>query len=76
MERQAGHLRRLSCRLCIFSTDSDLLANRRHDPEAFHAVSELEQKIGFRRSTGSLVQLIEAAEAVVKAQKAQGCLPL
>ncbi|WP_421800889.1 phosphoadenosine phosphosulfate reductase family protein [Granulicella sibirica] len=30
-----GYLRRLSCRLCIFSTDADLLSIRQHDPEAY-----------------------------------------
>lgn len=71
-----GYLRRLSCRLCIFSTDSDLLAIRQHDPEAFHAVSELEQKIGFTmRSTGSLVQITDAARSVIDVRDAQACLP-
>lgn len=70
-----GYLRRLSCRLCIFSTDSDLLAIRLHDPEAFHAVSALEQKISFTmRPTGSLVQLTDAAGAAIEAQRAQACL--
>jgi 3''-phosphoadenosine 5''-phosphosulfate sulfotransferase (PAPS reductase)/FAD synthetase and related enzymes len=71
-----GYLRRLSCRLCIFSTDSDLLAIRRHDPEAFHAVSELEQKIGFTmRPAGSLVQITDTAQSVFDARDAQVCLP-
>jgi 3'-phosphoadenosine 5'-phosphosulfate sulfotransferase (PAPS reductase)/FAD synthetase len=71
-----GYLRRLSCRLCIFSTDSDLLAVRQHDAEAFQAVSNLEQKIGFTmRSTGNLVQITDAAQSVVDACHAQECLP-
>ena len=71
-----GYLRRLSCWLSIFSTDSDLLSIRQHDPEAFHAVSELEQKIGFTmRSTGSLVQITDAAQSVIDARNAQACLP-
>lgn len=71
-----GYLRRLSCRLCIFSTDADLLAIRQHDPEAFQAVAELEQKTGFTmRSTGSLVQITEAAQLVIDARDAQVCLP-
>jgi 3'-phosphoadenosine 5'-phosphosulfate sulfotransferase (PAPS reductase)/FAD synthetase len=71
-----GYLRRLSCRLCIFSTDADLLAIRQYDPDAFHAVSELEQKIGFTmRSTGSLVQITDAAQSVIEARDAQVCLP-
>jgi DNA sulfur modification protein DndC len=71
-----GYLRRLSCRLCIFSTDPDLIAIREHDPEAFHAVSELEQKIGFTmRSTVSLVQIVDTANSVSVSQSAQACLP-
>lgn len=71
-----GYLRRLSCRLCIFSTDSDLLAIRQHDPEAFLAVSELEQKIGFTmRSTGSLIQIADALQSVDDARGAQVCFP-
>ncbi|WP_158790030.1 phosphoadenosine phosphosulfate reductase family protein [Granulicella sp. L60] len=71
-----GYLRRLSCRLCIFSTDSDLLAIRQHDPEAFLSVSALEQKIGFTmRSTGSLIQIVDEANSVIEAQSTQVCLP-
>ncbi len=71
-----GYLRRLSCRLCIFSSDSDLLAIRKHDPEAFYAVSELERKIGFTmRSSGSLVQITDTAQSVAAARDAQVCLP-
>jgi hypothetical protein len=71
-----GYLRRLSCRLCIFSTDTDLLAIRQHDSEAFHAVSELEQKIGFTmRSTKSLVQITGTAQSVIDARDAR-CVSL
>lgn len=71
-----GYLRRLSCRLCIFSTDTDLLAIRQHDPEAFQAVAELEQKIGFTmRATKSLEQITDAARAAIDIQNAQVCLP-
>jgi hypothetical protein len=71
-----GYLRRLSCRLCIFSTNSDLLATRQHDPEAFLSMSALEQKIGFAmRSTGGLIQIVDAANSVIEAQSAQACLP-
>ncbi len=71
-----GYLRRLSCRLCIFSTDSDLLLIRQHDPGAFRAISDLEQKIGFTmRSTGSLVQITDTAQSVIDARDAQVCLP-
>lgn len=71
-----GYLRRLSCRLCIFSTDTDLLAIRKHDPDAFNAVSVLEQKIGFTmRSGGSLIQFVDAAQAALDSRTAQVCLP-
>jgi len=71
-----GYLRRLSCRLCIFSTDSDLLAIRQHDPDAFYAVAELERKTGFTmRSTGSLVQITNAAQADGESRNMQACLP-
>ena len=71
-----GYLRRLSSRRCIFSTDSDLLAIRQHDAEAFHTVSALEQKIGFTMcSTGSLVQIVDATNSSIEAQSAQTCLP-
>jgi 3'-phosphoadenosine 5'-phosphosulfate sulfotransferase (PAPS reductase)/FAD synthetase len=65
-----GYLHRLSCRLCVFSTDSDRLAIRRHDPEAFQAVSDFTM-----RSTGNLVQIADAARAAIEARNAQVCLP-
>ncbi len=66
----------MSCRLCIFSTDADLLAIRQHDTEAFQAVCDLERKIGFTmRSTGSLMQITDAAQSIVDARGAQECLP-
>jgi DNA sulfur modification protein DndC len=59
-----GYLRRLSCRLCIFSSDADVLAIHQHDREAFDAVSLLEQKIGFSMRPGaSLVQARANAQA-------------
>jgi len=71
-----GYLRRLSCRLCIFATDSDLAAIRQNDPEAFLAVSDLEQKIGFTmRSSGNLIQITESFQSLKDARDAQGCLP-
>lgn len=57
-----GYLRRFSCRICIFSTDTDLRRIRDHDPEAFELVSRLEQEIGFTMRAGrSLVQIVTAA---------------
>jgi DNA sulfur modification protein DndC len=39
-----GYLRRFSCRVCIFSTDHDLIQIAKHDPVAFARVSDLEQR--------------------------------
>jgi 3'-phosphoadenosine 5'-phosphosulfate sulfotransferase (PAPS reductase)/FAD synthetase len=70
-----GYLRRLSCRLCIFSSDADLLAIHQHDREAFDAVSSLEHKIGFSMRPGStLVQIQENAEANNSARSQQHSL--
>ncbi len=61
-----GYLRRFSCRVCIFSTASDLVAIEQHDPEAFRLVSELEQRMGFTMRAGqSLVQITSAAREPV-----------
>lgn len=56
-----GYLRRLSCRVCIFSTKADLHAIYQRDREAFDAVSNLEQKMGFTMRNGeTLVQIVAA----------------
>ena len=56
-----GYLRRFSCGVCIFSTDSDLAAIQEHDREAFHAVASLERKLKFTMRPGaSLVEIVEA----------------
>src|SRR6266702_8376918 len=47
-----GYLRRLSCRLCIFSTDNDIRAIYQHDREAFDLVSGVEQRIDFTMKNG------------------------
>lgn len=55
-----GYLRRLSCRLCIFSTKSDIMAIYQNDREAFNLVSDLERQISFTmRADKSLIQIIE-----------------
>lgn len=41
------HLRRFSCRVCIYMTPADLRAVAKHDPEAFATIAALEQRIGF-----------------------------
>ena len=56
-----GYLRRLSCRVCIFSTDADLQAIHVHDRAAFDLIVGLERKLRFTMRPGaSLVQIIEA----------------
>lgn len=53
-----GYLRRFSCRVCIFSTDADLVAIHQHDSSAFHAVASLERKLKFTMRPGAgLVQI-------------------
>lgn len=42
-----GHLRRFSCRVCIYMTDHDLRAAAKHDPEAFEIIATVEREIGF-----------------------------
>lgn len=57
---RGGYLRRLSCRVCIFSTDADLRAIYVNDRRAFERVSKLEEKLGFTMRPGvSLVQIAE-----------------
>lgn len=55
-----GHLRRFSCRVCIFMTDHDIKQVAIHDPEAIKIISELEQKINFTMKNGkSIIQIVE-----------------
>ncbi len=62
-----GFLRRLSCRVCIFSTDADLCAIHQHDREAFDAVADLEERLGFTMRAGkSLRQIVANAPANAK----------
>ncbi len=56
-----GYLRRFSCRVCIFSTNADLVAIHQHDRDAFDTVASLERKLKFTmRSGASLVEIVEA----------------
>lgn len=41
------HLRRFSCRVCIFMTDHDLRAVAKHDPAAIDIISTIEEEINF-----------------------------
>jgi DNA sulfur modification protein DndC len=54
-----GYLKRLSCRVCIFSTTADIHAIYKNDREAFDLVANLEQRMGFTmKAEGSLFQII------------------
>jgi DNA sulfur modification protein DndC len=57
---QGGYMRRLSCRLCIFATEHDIKMVAKHDPEAFYAVANLEQRINFtmRPDRKTLFQIV------------------
>ena len=55
-----GYLRRFSCRICIFSTDHDLIQIAKHDPVAFARVSDLEQRLGFTMRPGkTLLEILD-----------------
>jgi len=41
------HLRRFSCRMCIYMTDHDLGQVQKHDPKAIEILRNIEEKIGF-----------------------------
>lgn len=49
------HLRRFSCRVCIYMTDHDLNQVRKHDPEAIDIISALEKKINFSMKAGGFI---------------------
>lgn len=67
-----GYLRRLSCRVCIFSTDVDLAAIRANDPVAFTMVSDLERKLKFTmRPDASLLQIVEGRLSTQAAEAPQ-----
>jgi len=71
-----GYLRRLSCRLCIFSSDVDILAIHQHDRDAFELVSSIEQKIGFSMRPGATLVQIQAnadANKLVRSQQHSFC---
>lgn len=54
-----GYLHRFSCRLCIFSTDTEIRAIYERDRDAFDAIATLEQKTGFTmKSSGSLFSIL------------------
>jgi hypothetical protein len=68
-----GYLKRLSCRVCIFSTDAELVAIHHHDRAAFDLILDLERKLNFTMRPGaSLVQIVEArASALIEEERQQ-----
>lgn len=67
-----GYLKRLSCRVCIFSTNADICAIHKHDPEAFNAVSALEEKMNFTMRSGESLKDIVAKHSNDKNAKQYG----
>ncbi len=52
--------KRFSCQVCIFATDADLAAIRRHNPRAFQRIAALEQQIHFTmKSKGTVTELAD-----------------
>lgn len=52
------HLRRFSCRVCIFMTKRDLQAVAKHDPEAIKIISDVESRIQFTMFPAGTIQTI------------------
>ncbi|HRH68880.1 MAG TPA: phosphoadenosine phosphosulfate reductase family protein [Flavobacteriales bacterium] len=56
-----GHLRRFSCRVCIYMTDHDLRAVAQHDPAAIAIIATVEREIGFTMfQRGAIEELVVA----------------
>ncbi len=68
-----GFLKRLSCRVSIFSTDADLQAIHVHDRAAFDLISNLERKLNFTmRPSACLVQIVAArSSALIEEERQQ-----
>lgn len=49
------HLRRFSCRVCIFMSEHELQAVAEHDPEAIRIISDIERKINFHMTAGGFL---------------------
>lgn len=47
------HLRRFSCRVCIYMGQHDLQQVAKHDPEAIDIIARIEEKIGFTMFNGA-----------------------
>jgi len=62
-----GHLRRFSCRVCIYMGKRDLQAVHAHDPDAIDLIAALEQRTGFTmKPDGSVYDLIGASPTVTR----------
>lgn len=61
-----NHLRRFSCRVCIYMTTSDLRAVAKHDPAAFEQIAQLEEEMGFTMQPGrSVKEAIQVTQPAV-----------
>lgn len=57
-----GHLRRFSCRMCIFMGQHEIEQVAKHDPQAIEIISRIEEKIGFSfLQSGYLKDLLKVA---------------
>lgn len=55
-----GHLKRFSCRICIFMQQHELQAVQQHDPEAIDIIARIERKINFHMTgAGFLDEVLE-----------------
>jgi DNA sulfur modification protein DndC len=62
------HLRRFSCRICIYMTQHDLRQVATHDPEAINIIERIEKKIGFTMfQAGPIQTLIDQPQEEVAA---------
>lgn len=50
-----NHLRRFSCRVCIYMSQHDLRQVQANDPEAINIIAEIEQKTGFTMFQGGTI---------------------
>jgi DNA sulfur modification protein DndC len=55
-----GHLKRFSCRVCIFMSEHEINAVNEHDPQAIEIISEIERRINFHMTQGGFLDDIIA----------------
>lgn len=63
-----SHLRRFSCRVCIYMTDHDLRQVARHDPEAIGIIATVEREIGFTMFQRGPIHELACSGPVAQAQ--------